>query len=565
MAAANGDTKEHEKLVEKTENAAEEAEDKLEKVGIVQPMDGGYGWLIVLGSFIANFVVDGIIFTAGEALLPKWIETFNTSATSTSLTISILSGSYLLVGPIASVFANLYGCRIVVIAGSLMTCFGFLASTIAPKVYFLYITFGLIGGVGFGLAYLPSIVIISQYFAAKRSMATGIAVCGSGIGTTVFSLLNPFVMKMVDDNWRVFLVYLAVASLISIISAIIYKPMEPTEEQIQKVAAIASDYEQKAEEEAKKLSAGSHTNLTNGNLGTNPDRPFLSTMELNAKSHNAPNMWSQTDLVKAVAKESVKELNRPLSKMDVFYTGSTQNLRARSRTTTIGSHDMDNDSHKAGSRRSSKVYLSSHHLPQEVIKEAMEEVTPPPQGWREDLKRTLWSLFDTSLLYSPSFLILALSGLLTLSCFYVPFNYIGNHLDKIQNLTATEKALPISLLGVINIFARIGCGWISDQPQVDATLVSAVAIMAGGIATAVVPFFTQYWHFIAYCVPFATGVAFLKDVTGNFDISFYIMGTLMAISGAILLPLRRLRNWEEKRLSKDAKHEAELQPLHRSD
>lgn len=42
-------------------------------------------------------------------------------------------------------------------------------------------------------------------------------------------------MKMVGDNWRVFLVYLAVASLFSIISAIIYKPMEPTEEQIQKV------------------------------------------------------------------------------------------------------------------------------------------------------------------------------------------------------------------------------------------------------------------------------------------------------------------------------------------
>ncbi len=53
--------------------------------------------------------------------------------------------------------------------------------------------------------------------------------------------------------------------------------------------------------------------------------------------------------------------------------------------------------------------------------------------------------------------------------------------------------------------------WISDQPQVDATLVSAVAIMAGGIATAVVPFFTQYWHFIAYCVPFATGVGMMMS------------------------------------------------------
>ena len=45
-------------------------------------------------------------------------------------------------------------------------------------------------------------------------------------------------MKMVGDNWRVFLVYLAVASLFSIISAIIYKPMEPTEEQIQKVGIV---------------------------------------------------------------------------------------------------------------------------------------------------------------------------------------------------------------------------------------------------------------------------------------------------------------------------------------
>lgn len=118
-------------------------------------------------------------------------------------------------------------------------------------------------------------------------------------------------------------------------------------------------------------------------------------------------MWSQTDLVKAVAEESVKELNRPLSKMDVFYTGSTQNLRARSRTTTIGkvyaklvsderiilgSRDMDNDSHKAGSRRSSKVYLSSHHLPQEAIKETVEEAAPPPQGWKEDLKRVKASI-----------------------------------------------------------------------------------------------------------------------------------------------------------------------------
>lgn len=84
----------------------------------------------------------------------------------------------------------MYGCRAVVIAGSIMSFFGFLASTIAPKVYVLYITFGFIGGVGFGLVYLPAIVVISQWFSEKRSLATGLAVCGSGIGTTVMTTVR---------------------------------------------------------------------------------------------------------------------------------------------------------------------------------------------------------------------------------------------------------------------------------------------------------------------------------------------------------------------------------------
>ena len=35
--------------------------------------------------------------------------------------------------------------------------------------------------------YLPSIVIVGYYFDKKRAFATGIAVCGSGIGTFLFA------------------------------------------------------------------------------------------------------------------------------------------------------------------------------------------------------------------------------------------------------------------------------------------------------------------------------------------------------------------------------------------
>jgi hypothetical protein len=42
-------------------------------------------------------------------------------------------------------------------------------------------------GVGFGLIYLPAIVCVSMYFEKKRAFATGIAVCGSGLGTFVMA------------------------------------------------------------------------------------------------------------------------------------------------------------------------------------------------------------------------------------------------------------------------------------------------------------------------------------------------------------------------------------------
>ena len=44
-----------------------------------------------------------------------------------------------------------------------------------------------IKGLGFGLIYLPAIVSVSIYFEKKRAFATGIAVCGSGLGTFIMA------------------------------------------------------------------------------------------------------------------------------------------------------------------------------------------------------------------------------------------------------------------------------------------------------------------------------------------------------------------------------------------
>ena len=54
-------------------------------------------------------------------------------------------------------------------------------------------------GISFGLMYLPSIVIVGYYFDKNRAFATGLAVCGSGIGMFVFGPLSKY---MCTDFWR---------------------------------------------------------------------------------------------------------------------------------------------------------------------------------------------------------------------------------------------------------------------------------------------------------------------------------------------------------------------------
>jgi MFS family permease len=98
-------------------------------------------------------------------------------------------------GPLVSALTNKFGCRAVCITGSIMSSAAFVLSTFSPNVTVLMLTYGVMGGIGFGFIYLPAVVAVGYYFETKRSLATGIAVCGSGVGTFAFAPLADYLLK----------------------------------------------------------------------------------------------------------------------------------------------------------------------------------------------------------------------------------------------------------------------------------------------------------------------------------------------------------------------------------
>lgn len=82
-----------------------------------------------------------------------------------------------------------------------MASAAFVLSTFTTSVNMLMLTYGVMGGVGFGMIYLPAVVCVGYYFEKKRSLATGIAVCGSGFGTFVFAPLATFLLEKCG-GWR---------------------------------------------------------------------------------------------------------------------------------------------------------------------------------------------------------------------------------------------------------------------------------------------------------------------------------------------------------------------------
>ncbi|XP_034249176.1 monocarboxylate transporter 4-like [Thrips palmi] len=161
--------------------------------------DGGWGWAVVAAAFFINMASDGISFSFG-LLYIEFLRYFGESRSTTSWIGSLFMAVPMLTGPVASAMVDRYGCRTMTIVGGIISAISFVIAASSTTIGQMYLTFGVLAGLGLGLCFVTAVVSIAFWFERKRTLAMSIGAAGTGFGTSIYARMTNFTIR--EYGWR---------------------------------------------------------------------------------------------------------------------------------------------------------------------------------------------------------------------------------------------------------------------------------------------------------------------------------------------------------------------------
>jgi MFS transporter, OFA family, oxalate/formate antiporter len=152
-------------------------------------------WWIALAGILLQMALGAVY--AWSVFRAPLAKQFHWTISEVTLTFTIA----IMVLGFASFFGGLWlkrvGPRVVAMTGGALYGIGvFLASFSYHGLWWLYLTYGVIGGIGLGFAYIVPISVLVKWFPDRRGLMTGIAVGGFGAGALVTA---PVATKLIQS------------------------------------------------------------------------------------------------------------------------------------------------------------------------------------------------------------------------------------------------------------------------------------------------------------------------------------------------------------------------------
>ncbi|XP_077998159.1 monocarboxylate transporter 13-like [Glandiceps talaboti] len=174
------------------------------------PPDGGWGWVVVFASFF-NFALTVGSMNSFGVLYVGFLDAFGESKSKTAWVGAIFIAILSWTTSLGVALARRIGHQKTVMLGGFLVFLGLFTSSFANHLVVLFFTYGIITGIGCGLAYVTSIEIVSIYFKRRLSVAVGIALSGVGAGQFALSLASQYFLN--SYGWRGTLLILSALAL----------------------------------------------------------------------------------------------------------------------------------------------------------------------------------------------------------------------------------------------------------------------------------------------------------------------------------------------------------------
>jgi MFS family permease len=168
-----------------------------------EPPNGGYGWVCTVAGAVSMAHSWGFN-SAYAVFLAYYLDNGSFKGASRldyAFVGSLSLTATFMVSPIATAITHRFGIRKTMFIGTILETASLLCASAASQIWHLFLTQGVLFGLGMGMLFIPVASVVPQWFTTKRSLAAGISVSGAGIGGLVYSLATEAAIRNLGLVW----------------------------------------------------------------------------------------------------------------------------------------------------------------------------------------------------------------------------------------------------------------------------------------------------------------------------------------------------------------------------